>query len=118
MNQNQLLMMLVFGGQIFGDQGRGARVVKRALSSTLGPMAAILIARKELKQQDETHKQIIKEVVASGIRDEDTLKAKLPALHAVFLGLPADMRDDIFPRPPAGGTRSPDGSRKAERAAA
>jgi hypothetical protein len=121
MNPIQLMMMmLVFGGEAFGGQGRGSQVVKRAFPAMLGPAgvaAAVLIARKELKQQDETNTQIIKEVVASGVNQE-TLKAKIPALYAVFLDLPADMRDDIFPRPPAGGVRSPDGSRKGERAAA
>jgi anaerobic C4-dicarboxylate transporter len=128
MDQTQLLMMLMvfggqtFGGQTLGGQGRGARVVKQALpamlsGSTAGFALAVHVARKQLEQQDETNTQIIKEVVASGVNQE-TLKAKLPALYAVFLDLPAAARDSIFPRPPQDSTRPADGSRKGERAAA
>lgn len=122
MNQIELLMMMtVFGGQTFGGQGRGAKALKQAFPAMLGPAGfalGVLAARKELKQQDETNTRIIKQVVASGIvKDIKTLNDKLPALHAVFVGLPAAVQDDIFPRLPPDSTRPPVGSRKGERAA-
>jgi hypothetical protein len=119
MNQIQLLMMML----VFGGQGRGTEFVKRAAPAMLPDAAArvaliALAARKEQKQQDEANTTIIKQLVDTGlVKDADTMKAKAPALYAVFLGLPAAARDSIFPRLPPGRVQPADGSRKAERAA-
>jgi hypothetical protein len=121
MDQMQILMALLF----FGGKGGGAVALQQALPAMMqGPVgtrvaAAVLIARKELKQRDETNTLILKQLVNSGlVKDADTMKAKAPALYAVYLGLPADMQDGIFPRPPQDSTRPADGSRKSERPAA
>jgi hypothetical protein len=120
--QMQILMALLF----FGGKGGGASAFQQALPAMMpGPVgtrvaASVLIARRELKQLDEKHTTIIKELVSSGlVSNEDTMKAKAPALHAVYLALPADLRDGIiFPPSPQGNARPADGSRKGERAAA
>jgi hypothetical protein len=119
MDHMQILMALMFL-----DKGGGAVALQQALPAMMqGPVgtrvaAAVLIARKEQKQQDETHTQIIKELVAAGmVRDVKTLQDRLPALHAVYDRLPSAMRDSIiFPSPDS--PRHAEGSRKGERAAA
>ena len=118
MDPTQFMMAML----VFGDKGSGANVFKQMAPAMLpnlaGRVALIaLAARKEQKQQDETHTQIIKEVVALGVRDIKTLKEKVPALHTVFVALPAALQDSIFPPPPPGSVRPADGSPKGERAA-
>jgi hypothetical protein len=119
MDSNLLIPLLLFGKA----SGRGSEVIKRTLPVALpGPpgqrfLLAALVADKDLKRQEQADKEkeqadkeSIQEVInVDRITNESAFKDKLPKLHAVFLKLPAAVRESIvFPGDagqPAGGSR-------------
>lgn len=98
MDPNLLIPLLL----VSGSKQRMADIIKRTLPAALPGQPgqrfalAALVAERELKRQEQAQQQIIQQVVeVDKIKDSAALANKFPALHAIFVKLPAAVQASI-----------------------